>query len=64
MPENYLLVGLIEQYSGILLDSNGSIQPEGIRMVFEMEDIEFDSELVSKILFFITSARMTQRKKT
>jgi len=61
MPENYLLVGLIEKYSGILLDGDGAMQPDGIKMVLELEDLE--NEYVDLIHAYCVHAKMTQRSK-
>jgi len=64
MAENFLVVGLIEKYSAILLDGNGSIQPQGIEMVLQLEGIEAKHEIIDKMIIYINHAKMTQRSKT
>ena len=43
IPENFLVYGLIEKYSGILVSEN-VIRAEGIRLAMELENIEDPQE--------------------
>ena len=61
MPENYLLVGLIEKYSGILLDGDGALQAYGVDMVLKTENLGM--EYLELIHTYCSWAKMTSRSK-
>lgn len=65
MPENYLTVGLIEKYSGILLDGEGAIQAQGLDMVIKMEDLEDTrQEITEKLMIYVSYGKRVQRSKS
>lgn len=65
LPGNFIVFGLIENYSGILFAETGA-SPEGIKLAFEAESIpqEMRKELIYKIILFVSTAIMTRRSKT
>lgn len=64
MPENYLTFGLIEKYSGILIN-DGVIKPEGIKLMLDIENIpnEDRPEIVQKIIISLYAAVQSMRAK-
>jgi len=64
LPDNLIAYGLIKQYSSILVNE-GVINPDGIRLMFELENITEDEQtlLAQKIIRYITTAISKSREK-
>lgn len=58
IPENYLTFGLVEKFSGILLDGYGGIQAKGIEIMLDAENIpmEMRSDIIQKVIVFLNAA--------
>jgi len=62
-PECFLIIGLIEKYSGFFIDGNGALNPAGIKMAVDLEGIPDDEkpETVRLIGLYLNSALRAQR---
>ncbi len=54
---------IIQEYSGFLIDGTGSINPDGLRLAMELENIsEYkQSDLCKKISLYLRIALKSQR---
>ena len=56
IPENYEVLGILDNYINLMIDGNSSINAQGIHKVLEWERLENDILLRQKILMFITAS--------
>ena len=53
----------IQEYSGFLVDANGSVNSEGLRLAMDVEDVppELRHQLCKDIALYLTKALKAQR---
>lgn len=53
----------IQEYSGFFIDGNGSVNPDGLRLAMDLENISDDlrPELCKNITMYLSKALRTQR---
>lgn len=65
MPENRIVIELVQKYNGLFIDGMGGINAGGIKLVLELEDISKDEMpwLTQKIVFYVSMMLTKQREK-
>ena len=63
MPLNFKTFGIIEAMSGIFVDGMGGLNPNGIRLALESNQIPKHewNDYIERIITFMTTALKTQR---
>lgn len=63
LPENNIIIYIINMYGGVLTNGMGGISADGIRLVLDTENIE-DRELITqKLIIYLSAALNTQHKE-
>jgi hypothetical protein len=62
-PENFLVMYFIQNYSGFFISGDGSVNPSGLRLAMDLEDIEPElrPELCELITLYLCKALRAQR---
>lgn len=64
LPENMIIDYLVSKYGSIFTDSEGGINPVGIKYALELEEIEDKPLIAHKIIVYVRAGLDIQRSRS
>jgi hypothetical protein len=62
LPENQIVIGIVNEYGGVIVDGMGGINLSNLLIVLDMEEIPATKLTIKKITTYITTS-MSERDK-